>query len=90
MTAKLSCCHFTSFRRKNGEKKYWTNMEMLGIMMRPKNVFFQQQYAQCFIALTSFLNAPATNDYNCQSPNLSTLFRIPDEATVNSPSLSHS
>ena len=34
------------FKKLDDDKKYWTKMEMLGIMRRAKNMVFQPQYAQ--------------------------------------------
>ena len=60
-------------------------MEVLGIMREAKNMVFQQKYAQCFAATTSL---PQAFDYNLQYQNISKLSNIPNERTVNSPTLS--
>jgi len=59
--------------------------EMLGIMRKAKNMVFQPQYVQCFTATTSL---PWTYDYNLQYQNTSTVSKIPNKRTVNSPTVS--
>jgi hypothetical protein len=73
-----------TFKKLNDDQKYWTKMEVLGIMRKAKNVVFQPQYAQCFTATTSL---PQTFEYNFQSQNTSTVSNIPDNRTVNSPTV---
>ena len=60
-------------------------MEMLGIMRKAKNMVFQPQYAQCFTATTT---VPQTCDYNLQYQNTSTVSKLPNKRTVNSPTVS--
>jgi hypothetical protein len=63
-------------------------MGMLGVMRTAKNMAFHLQYAECFTALTSFLNVPATYENNFQHQTLSTVLQIPNNRTINSPSMS--
>jgi hypothetical protein len=64
------------FKKLNDDQKYWAKTT------KAKNMAFQPQYAQCFIAMTSL---PQTHDYNLQYQNISTVSNIPNKKTVNSP-----
>jgi hypothetical protein len=75
---------FPAFKKLNADQKYRAK-EMLGIMRKATNMVCQPQYVQCFTATTSL---PQTYEYNFQSQNISTMSNIPDNRTVNSPTVS--
>jgi hypothetical protein len=77
-------CLVPTFKKLNDDQKYWTKMEVLGIMRKTKNMVFQPQYAQCFTATS----LPKTCDYNLQCQNTSTVSDIRNNRTVNSPTVS--
>jgi hypothetical protein len=72
-----------AFKKLNDDQKYWAN-EMLGIVRKAKNMVFQPLYMQRFTAMTSL---PRTYEYNFQSENIPTMSNIPDNKTVNSPTV---